>query len=452
MAQRSQHYSENSKTLVQTISDLGLASDALLRISQRTSGDKQEQAKSTVEKILQDVKKQGDNALIHYTERFDGFKPEPLEINSEKLLQAWEDIPTKLQEALQIASQRITDFHKEQIPTDLFKEGIYGEKLGRRWLPVKKAGIYVPGGRASYPSTVLMNAIPAKVAGVEEIFMVSPAQSNGEINNIVLAAAHLVGVTKLFRIGGAQSIGALAYGTETVKSVDVITGPGNIYVTLAKKSVYGQVGIDSLAGPSEVLIIADHTAKVEQVAGDLLAQAEHDPLAASILLTTESKLAATLPKEIKRQLKTNPRAEICLESISEWGLIVLCEDLESCLELSNQFAPEHLELLVEDPYSIVSKVSNAGAVFIGHWTPEAVGDYLAGPNHTLPTSGTARFSGALSVETFMKNTSLIEFTQAAFLQTSDAIIELATSEGLHSHAESIKIRLAMHSTKSSANF
>ena len=452
MAQRSQHYSENSKTLFQTISDLGLASDALLRISQRTSGDKQEQAKSTVEKILQDVKTQGDNALIHYTEHFDGFKPEPLEINSEKLLQAWEDIPTKLQEALQIASQRITDFHKEQIPTDLFKEGIYGEKLGRRWLPVKKAGIYVPGGRASYPSTVLMNAIPAKAAGVEEIFMVSPAQSNGEINTIVLAAAHLVGVTKLFRIGGAQSIGALAYGTETVKSVDVITGPGNIYVTLAKKSVYGQVGIDSLAGPSEVLIIADHTAKVEQVAADLLAQAEHDPLAASILLTTESKLAETLPKEIKRQLKTNPRAEICLESISEWGLIVLCEDLESCLELSNQFAPEHLELLVEDPYSIVSKVSNAGAIFIGHWTPEAVGDYLAGPNHTLPTSGTARFSGALSVETFMKNTSLIEFTQAAFLQTSDAIIELATSEGLHSHAESIKIRSAMPSTESSANF
>ena len=433
------------------ISDLELASEALVRISQRTSGDKQEDAKNTVEKILHDVKTQGDQALIHYTECFDGFKPEPLEVKSEVLLKAWEEIPKKLQEALLLASKRITDFHQEQIPTDLVKEGIHGEKLGRRWLPVKKAGIYVPGGRASYPSTVLMNAIPAKVAGVEEIFMVSPAQSNGQINNIVLAAAHIAGVTKLFRIGGAQSIGALAYGTQTVESVDVITGPGNIYVTLAKKSVYGKVGIDSLAGPSEVLIIADHSAQVEQVAADLLAQAEHDPLAASILLTTESNLAEALPKEIQRQLKESPRAEICHESLREWGLIVLCKDLESCLQLSNQFAPEHLELLVEYPYSIVDKAINAGAIFIGKWTPEAVGDYLAGPNHTLPTSGTARFSGALSVETFMKNTSLIEFSKNAFLQTSDAIIELAKSEGLHSHAESIKIRSTKSSTKSSSN-
>ena len=406
----------------------------------RTSGSEQEKTTSTVQKILQEVKEKGDEALIHFTEQFDGFKPEPLTIAPEILEQAWKDTPKKLQEALQLARQRIERFHQLQLPANLLFEGDHGERLGRRWTPVEKAGIYIPGGRASYPSTVLMNAIPAQVAGVKTIIMVSPANANGEINKTVLAAAQLVGINKVFRIGGAQAIGALAYGTETIESVDVISGPGNIFVTLAKKSLYGQVGIDSLAGPSEVLIIADQTADIKKVAADLLAQAEHDPLASSILLTTESSIANALPKEIEHQIKDHPRSEICLSSLQNWGLIVLCKNLESCIQLSNQFAPEHLELLIMDPHSIVDKIHNAGAIFIGNWSPEAVGDYLAGPNHTLPTSGTARFSSALGVETFMKNTSLIEFTKTAFDKTSKAVMELAQSEGLHSHAESIKVR------------
>ncbi|WP_320668402.1 histidinol dehydrogenase [Prochlorococcus sp. MIT 1307] len=413
---------------------------ALDRISERTSGAEQDKARCTVENILKEVKENGDAALYRYTELFDGFKPNPLEISPDILQQAWEETPPKLQTALQLAHRRIKDFHQHQRPADLSIKGVHGETLGRRWRPVQHAGIYIPGGRASYPSTVLMNAVPAQVAGVEQVTMVSPGGKNGKINTVVLAAAHLAGINKVFRIGGAQSIGALAFGTETIEPVDVITGPGNIYVTLAKKSVYGKVGIDSLAGPSEVLIIADHTAQIEQIAADLLAQAEHDPLAASILLTTESNIAAAIPRELKRQLKNHPRAKICQSSLANWGLIVICEDLKSCIELSNKFAPEHLELLIENPHSLVEKSTNAGAIFIGNWTPEAIGDYLAGPNHTLPTSGTARFSGALGVETFMKNTSLIEFTQNAFDHTSDAVMELAKSEGLHSHSESIRIR------------
>ncbi len=422
------------------ISDIERASAELERISNRTSGEQQEKAKMIVEEILLKVKEEGDQALFNYTKRFDGFVPDPLAISNEILRTAWEQTPKGLQEALQLAHQRIKNFHEHQIPKDLLIQGKHGEKLGRRWRPVQKAGIYIPGGRASYPSTVLMNAIPAQVAGVKELIMVSPATDNGKLNSVVLAAAHLAGVKKIFRIGGAQSIAALAYGTESVEKVDVITGPGNIYVTMAKKSVYGKVGIDSLAGPSEVLIIADHTAEVSKVAADLLAQAEHDPLASSILLTTEKKLADAIPKEVARQLQEHPRAEICLSALENWGLIVICNTLHQCVHLSDKFAPEHLELLVENPHEIVPSINNAGAIFIGDWSPEAIGDYLAGPNHTLPTSGTARFSGALGVETFMKNTSLIEFTEEAFKETASSVIILAESEGLHSHSESIRIR------------
>ncbi len=440
MASKSQKNEALVKSVLPCITDLDEASSQLNRISKRTEGKEQEQVRSSVDQILQAIKAEGDQALVRFTERFDGFTPEPLAVPPQNLLNAWEETPEKLQKALRLAHKRITDFHQRQLPSDFSMNGPHGETLGRRWRPVKKAGIYIPGGRASYPSTVLMNAIPAQVAGVEKLLMVSPAGPNGKISNVVLAAAHLVGINKVFRIGGAQAIGALAYGTETVDSVDVISGPGNIYVTLAKKSVYGQVGIDSLAGPSEVLVIADSTARVEQIAADLLAQAEHDPLAASILLTTEGRLAKAIPQEIELQLQEHPRSEICLASLRNWGLIVVCEDLDSCVKLSDEFAPEHLQLLVRNPQSLAEKVKNAGAIFIGHWSPEAVGDYLAGPNHTLPTSGTARFSGALGVETFMKNTSLIEFTKSAFDNTSEAVIDLARSEGLHSHAESIRIR------------
>tara|TARA_Y100001968_G_scaffold243984_1_gene227926 strand:- start:9084 stop:10397 length:1314 start_codon:yes stop_codon:yes gene_type:complete len=409
-------------------------------ITARTSGDSQRKAIDTVELILEDVKKNGDSAIIEYTKRFDGFTANPLNVGSKQLSAAWDKTPRSLKKALETAYQRIKDFHQLQIPKDITVEGVYGERLGRRWRPVQKAGIYVPGGRAAYPSTVLMNAVPALVAGVEELIMVTPAGNDGCINQTVLAAAHLVGIKKLFRIGGAQAIAAMAYGTESIPKVDVISGPGNLYVTLAKKLVYGKVGIDSLAGPSEVLIIADHTAKIEQIATDLLAQAEHDPLAAAILITTEKDLADAIQAEIKTQLANHPREEVCRKSLQNWGLIIICKDLKECAELSDQFAPEHLELLVENPNDLAKIIKNAGAIFLGPWTPEAIGDYLAGPNHTLPTSGTARFSGALGVETFMKNTSMIEFTKNALKNTQDDVISLANSEGLHSHAESIKIR------------
>ncbi len=394
-----------------------------------------------VEAILSQVQEQGDQALLELTERFDGVRPDPLRIPPERLAAAWEATAPALQEALRLAHQRILAFHEQQRPADLAVTGPHGERLGRRWRPVERAGLYVPGGRASYPSTVLMNAVPARVAGVERLVMVTPPGPSGEPNATVLAAAHLAGVEEVYRVGGAQAIGALAYGTETIPAVDVISGPGNLYVTLAKKAVYGRVAIDSLAGPSEVLVIADHTARADQVAADLLAQAEHDPLAAAILLTTSEALAAAVPAALEAQLQGHPRAEITRTALNDWGLIVVCESLSQAARLSDCFAPEHLELLVEDPESLAEQIQHAGAIFLGPYSPEAVGDYLAGPNHTLPTSGTARFAGALSVETFLRHTSLIQFNQAALEATGAAVITLAESEGLHSHAESVRRRL-----------
>ncbi len=433
---------EESNQILGWIDDPELALRKLDEISSRTSLHAKLKIKASVEEILNDVKVCRDKALKRLTQKFDGFSPDPLEVPSKKIIKAWEQTPRPLQEALSIAKERIESFHKHQFPKDLFITGVYGERLGRRWNPVEKAGIYIPGGRASYPSTVLMNAIPAMVAGVEQIYMVTPANRIGEIDKTVLAAAHIAGINKIFRVGGAQAIGALAYGTESIPRVDVITGPGNIYVTLAKKSVYGQVGIDSLAGPSEVLIIADKSANEEQIASDLLAQAEHDPLASAILLTTNASFIKTINLELNKQLKEHPRADICIQSLRDWGLMILCKDLDTCADLSNKFAPEHLELLIEKPNDFTPKIKNAGAIFIGQWSPEATGDYLAGPNHTLPTSGTARFSSALGVETFMKSTSIINFSKKALEKTSNEIIELANSEGLYSHSNSIKVRLS----------
>ncbi len=430
----------SNKLIIKKTEYIDQAQLELKRITERTSGNAQEKAITVVNDILKNVKERGDEALKEYTHRFDGFLAEQLQVPPDLILKAWEDTPNALKDSLLLAKKRIETFHRFQVPKDICYTGNHGESLGRRWSPVEKAGIYVPGGRASYPSTVLMNAIPAYVAGVNQTIMVSPANSRGEINSTVLAAAHITGINKVFRIGGAQAIGALANGTESIPKVDVITGPGNIYVTLAKKNVYGKVGIDSLAGPSEILIIADQSAKLEHVASDMLAQSEHDPLASAILITTDKKLAERLPEEIEHQLINHPRLEICKKSIQDWGLIVICDDLETCAKLSDSFAPEHLELLVEDPKRLSETIKNAGAIFMGSWSPEAIGDYLGGPNHTLPTSGTARFAGALGVETFMKNTSIIDFSKEAFNETKNAVIQLANSEGLHSHAESIRIR------------
>ena len=424
------------------VRDLDRAQTELKRLSSRTTQTQQGEARERVEAILTAVRDRGDAAIADFTERFDGFRPEPMAVSPEALEQAWTSLPTNLRDALELAHRRITDFHQRQRPADLAVTGPHGEQLGRRWRPVERAGLYVPGGRAAYPSTVLMNAVPARVAGVKDVVICSPAGRDGAVNPVVLAAAHLAGVKTVFRLGGAQAVAAMAYGSESVPKVDVISGPGNLYVTLAKQAVYGQVAIDSLAGPSEVLVIADHSAKPDQVAADLLAQAEHDPLAAAVLITTDPALADGINAAVAEQLADHPRQEICEAALRDWGLVVVCDDLESCAHLSDSFAPEHLELLVERPEPLADRIQNAGAIFLGPWSPEAVGDYLAGPNHTLPTCGAARFSGALSVETFMRHTSLIGFNRAALEATGSAVQELATSEGLHSHAESVRRRLS----------
>ena len=412
----------------------------LKRIENRINLENNEEINTTVKKILEDVKNQGDEALKKYTLKFDGFNPDPLSVSKKEITKAWEKTTKPLQEALKNAKHRIEKFHEKEIPQSFSIKGMYGEDVQRKWLPVQKAGLYVPGGRASYPSTVLMNAIPAKVAGVQEIIMVSPANSEGEINKTVLAAAHICDIENIFKVGGAQAIAALAFGTKQISRVDVISGPGNIFVTTAKKLIFGSTGIDSLAGPSEILIIADDSANSSQLASDLLAQAEHDPFASAILLTTSDSVAKDVSTNIYKKLENHPRKEICMRSIKDWGLIGVCDNLETCIKFSNQFAPEHLEIMTNNPKQLVDKIENAGAIFLGKWTPEAVGDYIAGPNHTLPTSGNARFSGALGVETFMKNSSIIEFTQQSLHSNKEDIINLANSEGLYSHADSVRVR------------
>ena len=424
------------------VRDVQQAEAELQRLTRRTKSGQQKEVQERVESILTAVRERGDAALCEFTERFDGFRPDPVAVPQQQLEQAWKDLPDNLRDALELAHRRISEFHQRQRPQDIRMEGAHGEQLGRRWRPVQRAGLYVPGGRAAYPSTVLMNAVPARVAGVEQVVICSPAGADGQVNPVVLAAAYLAGVHTVMRLGGAQAIAAMAFGTESVPKVDVISGPGNIYVTLAKQAVYGQVGIDSLAGPSEVLVIADHTAKPEQVAADLLAQAEHDPLASSVLITTSHQLADVIGATISEQLETHPRRDICEASLRDWGLVVVCDDLETCAQLSDSFAPEHLELLVERPEALADRIQHAGAIFLGPWSPEAVGDYLAGPNHTLPTCAAARFSGALSVETFMRHSSMIQFNRAALEATASAVCELAESEGLHSHAESVRKRLS----------
>ena len=422
------------------INDKKKATEELRRISERTTSGNNQKINSIVEEILKEVKVHGDIAVERYTKKFDGFLPKPMQISAEDLKAAWDETDHNLKKSLEIAYQRIKKFHEKEIPESFTIKGEHGDSVQRRWMPVKNAGLYIPGGRAAYPSTVLMNAIPAKVAGVREIIMVSPGNTKGIINKAVLAAAYLSGIDKVFRIGGAQAIGALAFGTNQINKVDVISGPGNIYVTTAKKLIYGLTGIDSLAGPSEILIIADKTAKSSQIASDLLAQAEHDPLASSILLTTSNDQAQEVFDEVHKRLDDHPRKDICIQSIKNWGLIAICKNLESCIELSNEFAPEHLEIITIDPKKTLENIENAGAIFLGKWTPEAVGDYLAGPNHTLPTCGNSRFSGSLGVETFMKNSSIIEFNEKSLKFNSLDIINLANSEGLHSHANSVKIR------------
>jgi len=437
--------------MLRIVTQLAEAEAELRRISERTQADQNLHREATVREILQTVRRQGDRALLAYTAEFDQVELSvaDLRVSGAELEAAYQAVSPQLLSALRLAKQRIEAFHRQRVPSSWVSFPGPEIVLGKQYRPVDRAGLYIPGGRAAYPSTVLMNAIPAKVAGVPEIVMVTPPGSDGlggkGINPAILVAAQEVGIHTIYRVGGAQAIAALAYGTETIPKVDVITGPGNIYVTLAKKLVYGTVGIDSLAGPSEVLIIADESANPLYVAADLLAQAEHDPLAAAILLTPDLRLAQQVQQAVARQLEEHPHRLLVEKAVANYGLIGVVPDLATAVNLSNQFAPEHLELQVADPWALLDAIRHAGAIFLGHFTPEAVGDYLAGPSHTLPTAGAARYASALGVETFLKHSSLIQYGSAALQEVAGAIQALAQAEGLPAHSRSVQVRLSAKS-------
>ena len=392
-----------------------------------------------VREIIEDVKANGDKALYKYSEMFD-VKLESLTVSSEEIEEAYDRIDEEFKEVLLAAAGNIRKFHEKQVRNNFFTNDKNGVLLGQIINPIEKAGIYIPGGTASYPSTVLMNVIPAKIAGVEEIILVSPPNKEGNIEDSILAAAKIAGADRIFKIGGAQSIAALSYGTETIPKVYKITGPGNIYVAMAKKMVYGEVDIDMVAGPSEILVIADENAVPENVAADLLSQAEHDRLAASVLVTSSEEIAEKVKNELTKQIEKLPRKETAKESLKNNGRIIITETIDEAVKISNEIAPEHLELCVNDPFSILGKIKNAGSIFLGNNTPEALGDYFAGPNHTLPTSGTAKFSSPLSVDDFIKKSSVIYYTKEALEKVKDKIICFAEKEGLNAHAESVRIR------------
>ncbi|MCT7956484.1 histidinol dehydrogenase [Laspinema palackyanum] len=429
--------------MLRIITQRAEAQAELRRICDRTHDDQVVHKEATVREVLQAVKRQGDRSLLHYTAEFDGqsLKPEDLRVSGSELDAAYQQVSKELLDAIILAKQNIEAFHRQRVPKSWVQFGEDEVVLGKRYTPVDRAGLYVPGGRAAYPSTVLMNAIPAQVAGVPRIVICTPPGPEKTVNPAVLVAAQEAGIEEIYRVGGAQAIAALAYGTETIPKVDVITGPGNIYVTLAKKQVFGTVGIDSLAGPSEVLIIADSQGNPAHIATDLLAQAEHDPLAAAILITTDAQIARKVVAEVEDQLIDHPRRTLTEKAIAHYGVVIVVDSLQIAAELSNEFAPEHLELEVSDPWDLLESIRHAGAIFLGNSTPEAVGDYLAGPNHTLPTSGSARYASALGVETFMKHSSLIQYSPKALQKVAGAIDVLTKAEGLPSHGDSVRKRI-----------
>lgn len=399
-------------------------------------------AAGIVEQIVGAVRAEGDAAVVRYTKLIDGadFSAQSFLVAEAEYEAAARVVDPKVMESIEKAVENVRSYHREQKPKSWLTYRENGSMLGQSCIPLDRVGIYVPGGTASYPSSVIMNAVPAAVAGVKEIIMTAPPGKDGKINPYVLMAAKAAGVTEIFKIGGAQAIAALAFGTETVPRVDKITGPGNIFVTLAKKAVYGYCDIDMLAGPSEILIIADETADPAYVAADMLSQAEHDALASSIVITDSAALAEKVKTEAEAQLAKLPRREIAEAALLRNGLIIIAEDLWQAVDLANLSAPEHLEVLTKEPFSLLPYIRHAGAVFLGPYSPEPLGDYFAGPNHVLPTGGTARFYSVLNVETFMKRTSIISYTAPALEAASEDIIRLAEAEGLDAHANAIRLR------------
>lgn len=393
-----------------------------------------------VEDIIKNVRANGDKALFEYCEKFDKAFLSALEVSAQEIEEAYNDADPEFIKTLEMAKANIYDFHRRQKRENFVvneKEGII---LGQRIIPIEKAGLYVPGGTASYPSSVLMNSIPAKIAGVSQLVIVTPPGKNGKIAPAILTAAKVAGVDRIFKVGGAQAIAALAYGTETIPKVDTIVGPGNIFVATAKRMVFGTVNIDMVAGPSEILVIADGKGNPAHIAADLLSQAEHDRLSSAILITDSREFALKVQNELEIQIPLLPRAEIARTSIDTNGKIIIVDNLKQAAEVSNAIAPEHLEISTDDPFSLLNSIKNAGSVFLGRNVPEALGDYFAGPNHTLPTSGTARFSSPLSVDDFIKKSTFIYYTKEALGEVQERIVDFAHREGLDAHAKSIAIR------------
>jgi histidinol dehydrogenase len=415
-----------------------LGSDVLAR-----TGGVDAEILSVASRIVEDVRVRGDEALRDYTMQFDRADVPKLRVTTAEIESAVASVPEEFRDAIAIAAASIEEFHERQVTQSNFSVREGGVLVGQKVTPIRRVGIYVPGGRACYPSSVLMNAIPAVVAGVEEIAMVVPPREDGTVDPYTLAAAAEAGVSEIYKVGGAQAIAALAYGTASIPKVDKITGPGNAYVTAAKKLVLGEVGIDMLAGPSEVLVLADETAEPSFIAIDLMAQAEHDPRASAFLVTTDPTLPDEVEEALDVLLEDAPRAEIIRRSLEENGRIIVVPDVRTALDVVNAIAPEHLEVQMCDPLEILGSIRNAGAIFLGPWTPESVGDYVAGPNHVLPTGGTSRFSSPLSVDDFVKKSSVISYSREALEADSGTIVTIAMAEGLAAHADAVALRLEM---------
>ena len=400
------------------------------------------QYESTVNQIIEKVRAEGDKALFDYTLQFDKFalSAENIRVTKEEIAEAYAQMDENLIDVIRQSAENIRAFHQKQLRNSWFDAKPDGTILGMKITAIERAGVYVPGGKAAYPSSVLMNVIPAKVAGVDEIIMTTPPGKDGNPNPDIMAAAAVAGVDRVFLVGGAQAVAALAFGTEKIPKVDKIVGPGNIFVATAKKLLYGVVDIDMIAGPSEILIVADKSAKASFLAADLMSQAEHDVRASAILLTTSAELARATAREIDRQIKYLERQEIIEKSLNDYGEIIVCENLDQAIDFANELAPEHLEMCVEEPLKYIGRLDNAGSVFLGNFSPEPLGDYFAGPNHVLPTSGTARFFSPLSVDSFVKKSSFIYYTEDELKKAHDDIVKLADTEGLTAHANSIKVR------------
>ena len=418
----------------------GKAEAAFLKEVEKRNGETDKKISEIVSEIIENVRENGDKAVNDYTLKFDGKLPQYYEVPLDVIHDALEEADEDFVNALLDAMENIAAFHHRQKEQGFIDPHDNGVILGQRVRGLERVGLYVPGGTAAYPSSVLMNAIPAKIAGVKEIIMVTPPLKDGTPNKDILVAASICGVDRVFLAGGAQAVAALAYGTETIPKVDKIVGPGNIFVATAKKLLYGKVDIDMIAGPSEILVVADKTADPKYLAADLMSQAEHDKLASAILITTSEKIADETISELERQVKDLSRKEIIEKSLSDYGAIIVTDCIDCAIEIANELAPEHLELQVENPLMYIGKIDNAGSVFLGKYAPEPLGDYFAGPNHVLPTSGTARFFSPLSVNSFTKRSSFIYYTEQALLDAKDDIVCIAEKEGLTAHANAIKVR------------